>query len=1099
MNNHGSSIFGCLVNHRPGRAVGYNGLRQANDDFLKAVIRYSHFSELHLFLAQTDMASFKELWSEYLASYGSDKNIRLLPVQRLPEYMEKCHYAVFHSGDPFISDLASLREHHASILFPITGRAHTLSNDCRLSRMRDLILSPVKICDAVLCSSMAQSLVMKRLLASASASISDVLSVAIPYKGQVELLPLGIEPEGSRGTGREEARTALGYTSHRSVILCLGRLSAADKMDLHPLLFALNDLQETGRARDFLLVIAGNGDASGEYVRSLLKKAYELNLEDQIRFELTVNDDRKALLLKAADVFVSISDNTQESFGLAPLEAMKAGLPLVLSDWNGYRDLVEEGENGFLVETVSADKDALSRSAGLLHSLHARLIEAQGTVVDVEALARALENLLNDEQLRRHLGMAGRLRVKERFAWPVLMEHYHELVSHLNTEAARINHRPGRPVGMSFRNAFGHYATTELSENTRLQATDRGIRVLLQSENGFFFSELNYVLDKDLVRSVISAAIESLTVAEMRKKLPELDHPEFVLLWMMKYQLLRCDRDKPGLLARRAYLPEFSDDEDVHAALGDQITFPEEKRSVFILPILAQCLAVVTDSISKLDTSDGELLANLSGELVALLDERLLQAIAWYGSERSITAYGEIIQQLENEGGLDRLRQLYPLWLRNSRKEVFRFLRSVKTLFRRLDFDLDSINQEFSGGWRRKAGGVVTLDYPKCNTCWSVVILSLDNGERLVYKSRDLRIDQLLLGSTGSAAVKINEWLGDFPGLGTYGVIPARELNNGRECWYGYSQYISSSPEGLTFSPEEAARYHQHLGVILGFSLLMGLADLHHLNIIGHDGVPCLVDVETALHADVFRSLERELHNPEAGFMRGVDQSSLAQTGLRNLWESFHTTRVNNCSVRLVNGELLKAEPLQWLPAANNLLSVGKRHSLDGIHPTVSGMYLTELMEGFERLLDVVAGHQDEWMDLLHQAAGLGLRYQPQLNLNDARKQLRDLYVSPVFQVLPDDRLDEYFGRIAKRITVAGEVGQRWLDEGWKEPLGDLSDVMAKGWLEMSQPVFVRLPEETGVFVRGLDGDHQLVSGEPYFQGISLKRLRVLRVFWLMM
>src|SRR3546814_3034291 len=53
----------------------------------------------------------------------------------------------------------------------------------------------------------------------------------------------------------------------------------------------------------------------------------------------------------AADVFVSLSDNIQESFGITPVEAMAAGLPCIVSDWDGYRDTVVDGETGILVPT----------------------------------------------------------------------------------------------------------------------------------------------------------------------------------------------------------------------------------------------------------------------------------------------------------------------------------------------------------------------------------------------------------------------------------------------------------------------------------------------------------------------------------------------------------------------------------------------------------------------------------------------------------------------------------------------------------------------------------------------------------------------------
>ena len=55
---------------------------------------------------------------------------------------------------------------------------------------------------------------------------------------------------------------------------------------------------------------------------------------------------------RAADLVVSLVDNIQETFGLVIVEAMTSGLPVVASNWDGYRDLVEDGQTGFLVPTT---------------------------------------------------------------------------------------------------------------------------------------------------------------------------------------------------------------------------------------------------------------------------------------------------------------------------------------------------------------------------------------------------------------------------------------------------------------------------------------------------------------------------------------------------------------------------------------------------------------------------------------------------------------------------------------------------------------------------------------------------------------------------
>ena len=64
-----------------------------------------------------------------------------------------------------------------------------------------------------------------------------------------------------------------------------------------------------------------------------------------------VSEELKRQALSAADLALSLVDNTQETFGLAVAEAMAAGLPVVASDWNGYRDLIRHGVDGYLVSS----------------------------------------------------------------------------------------------------------------------------------------------------------------------------------------------------------------------------------------------------------------------------------------------------------------------------------------------------------------------------------------------------------------------------------------------------------------------------------------------------------------------------------------------------------------------------------------------------------------------------------------------------------------------------------------------------------------------------------------------------------------------------
>ena len=101
-------------------------------------------------------------------------------------------------------------------------------------------------------------------------------------------------------------------------------------------------------------------------------------------------------LLAHSDVFVLSSRS--EGFPVSVLEAMAAGLPVVATDVGGVAEAVEDGETGLLVPAT-----------------------------DAEALARALERLLADGELRRRLGAAGRARALSLFDLPRYRAAYEEL------------------------------------------------------------------------------------------------------------------------------------------------------------------------------------------------------------------------------------------------------------------------------------------------------------------------------------------------------------------------------------------------------------------------------------------------------------------------------------------------------------------------------------------------------------------------------------------------------------------------------------------------------------------------------------------------
>jgi hypothetical protein len=203
----------------------------------------------------------------------------------------------------------------------------------------------------------------------------------------------------------------------------------------------------------------------------------------------SVAADRKATL-SGGDVFVFPIDNLQETFGLAPVEAMAAGLPVIVSDWDGMKDTVTP-EVGIRVPT-ELPRAPLStyvsyRHLGGTDSYLQYLGQiASMTPVDVGALAQALVTLASDPALRSQMGAKALERARKLYDWAAVIPQMQAL---WGEQAAMLAHarRSGHPelapreagmvpVGPSVDQMFAAYPTSFPAPDRRLAALAPGDR-----------------------------------------------------------------------------------------------------------------------------------------------------------------------------------------------------------------------------------------------------------------------------------------------------------------------------------------------------------------------------------------------------------------------------------------------------------------------------------------------------------------------------------------------------------------------------------------------------------------------------------------------
>jgi hypothetical protein len=265
--------------------------------------------------------------------------------------------------------------------------------------------------------------------------------------------------------------------------------------------------------------------------------------------------DDKHLLYSQADFFVSPSDNIQETFGLTVAEAMAYGLPAVVSDWNGYRDLVKDGENGFLIPTAFPFTMESLRLCDCTMSMLEEDLLAQSTTVDVSALSEKMERLTGNLELRVQMGKTARQFVEETCSWRAVVKRYEEIWEESLLFAAKSVSRPMRAsqlFDISLEKCFGHYATVKRDAEQRCFITREGREWLKQPGRLYFLCRLSAALNPQEFTHILRhiADCPGFSIKEIVASLsngPALTAADahWILARLFKYGLVTDQQDSP--------------------------------------------------------------------------------------------------------------------------------------------------------------------------------------------------------------------------------------------------------------------------------------------------------------------------------------------------------------------------------------------------------------------------------------------------------------------------------------------------------------------------------------------------------------------------
>lgn len=222
----------------------------------------------------------------------------------------------------------------------------------------------------VINSSFKTIMVSKKLKGIALSELS------IP-ENKIEVIGNGIDIGNLRDKGNVDNRLVEGYKGKRVI------LSASNLISLKGIDFNIKAVKKlSDKFKDMVYLIIGDGPER----RNLENLACDLGISDKIEFLGQLPHEEVMKYMAICDIFSMPSWN--EGFGMAYIEAMSSGKPIIACEGQGIQDVVTNGINGMLVKPK-----------------------------DVDSLAEAMEFLLAGEEERKKIGNLSRDIVLNEYTW----------------------------------------------------------------------------------------------------------------------------------------------------------------------------------------------------------------------------------------------------------------------------------------------------------------------------------------------------------------------------------------------------------------------------------------------------------------------------------------------------------------------------------------------------------------------------------------------------------------------------------------------------------------------------------------------------------
>lgn len=534
------------------------GRHSAGESFLRGLLRHAAGEQFYAYNAANRPVSDLEALIRRIEPTA--KSTKWIGMRSLRELATP---GVLHCPSPELPRLAWTRQPHGDDRYSLCGITHTTASHGAMDIIAEMTTAPVQPWDGLICTSRAVRSSVHLQMEAVQENLAARLGATRFPSPQLATIPLGVNAADFTPSqdARAAWRTKLDIPSDAIVALYVGRLNPHAKMN--PAMMAMV-LEAAARrtGKEIYWVVSGwsaSEKAAEVYhseTRALCPSVHYREIDGRPL-------DTRFSIWSIADFFISLSDNIQETFGLTPVEAMAAGLPCVVTDWDGYRDTVRHGLDGFRIRTfapragLGGDLAYQHANAWLSYELYLAAA-SQMTGIDHASAVNAIVSLIENPDLRMRMAASARDAARQIFDWSVIVPQYEAFWTELNDRrlAAKAGLETSRPSTNPRRldpfTLFADYPTETISASSVFALTPgmtvEAARKILGSTFGATARTL--LLAEEHCDQIVNflAASSKATLEELLARWP-VAHRGFVergLLWLVKFDVIRIVPPEEG-------------------------------------------------------------------------------------------------------------------------------------------------------------------------------------------------------------------------------------------------------------------------------------------------------------------------------------------------------------------------------------------------------------------------------------------------------------------------------------------------------------------------------------------------------------------------